>query len=212
MKRIVIISVIAAFAVGMGVWGINYFGGGNAPDGNGGNGGDGGNSVQSYSFTIDSTDGGTVALNNSTISRGTAYAFGAGTVVSLKAVPDNGYEFVKWSGYAGAVDVHSPEIAVTVNGTYYITAKFETTPVVRYTLSISSSGEGSVTAPGKGLHYYDAGAVVALLVTVADGYEFAGWTGNVGTIADVKAISTTITMNGDYHVLANFREHRTCGG
>ena len=201
----------------MAVWGINYFGGGNAPDGNGGNGGnggdggDGGNGVQSYSFTIDSMDGGTVALNNSTISRGTAYAFGAGTVVSLKAVPDNGYEFVKWSGYAGAVDVYSPEIAVTVNGTYYITARFEVLAPVRYTLSILSTAGGSVTSPGKGTHIYDAGTVVNLVVKPVSGYKFNGWTGNVGTIADVKATSTTITMNGDYYILANFGEDRHCG-
>jgi Divergent InlB B-repeat domain len=212
MRRIGIISVIAAFAVGMGVWGIMHGGGGNAPDGNGGNGGNGGDDVQSYTFTVASTDGGAVVLSGSTFHEQKTFLFGAGTVVSLKAVPDNGYQFVRWSGYAGTGDdVYAPEITVTVNGTYYITAKFEVLQPVRYSLVIMATGEGSVTAPGKGTYVYDAGTVVDLAVTVASGYEFAGWTGNVSTIADVKATSTTIAMNGDYLILANFREHRVCG-
>jgi len=213
MKRLVIISVIAAFAVGTGVWGISYFGGGNAPDGNGGNGGNNGNGVQSYTFTIASTDGGAVSLSGSTLHEQKTFLFSAGTVVSLKAVPDSGYQFVRWSGYAGTGDdAYSSEITVAVNGTYYITAKFEALQPVRYTLVVLSTGDGSVTSPGKGTYVYDAGAIVDLAVTVASGYEFAGWTGNVDTIADVRATSTTITMNGDYYILANFREYRTCGG
>ena len=35
-------------------------------------------------------------------------------------------------------------------------------------------------------------------------YEFVEWTGDVGTIADVYATSTDITMDGDYFVTANF--------
>ena len=36
------------------------------------------------------------------------------------------------------------------------------------------------------------------------GYLFDGWTGGVGTIADVNAAITTITMNGDYAITAKF--------
>jgi len=213
MKRIGIISVIAAFAVGMGVWGLTYFGGASAPDGNGGNGGNNGNGVESYSFTVASTDGGAVALGGSMLHEQKTFLLAAGTVVSLKAVPDSGYQFVKWSGDVDTVDnIYSSEVTVTVNGTCYITARFEVLEPVRYSLVIMSTGDGAVTVPGKGTYIYDAGAVVDLVVTVAEGYEFAGWTGNVDTIADAKATSTTITMNGDYYILANFREHRTCGG
>ncbi|GAH05024.1 unnamed protein product, partial [marine sediment metagenome] len=46
--------------------------------------------------------------------------------------------------------------------------------------------------------------VVDLLAEAEEGYRFGEWTGDVGTIADVYAASTTITMNGDYSVTANF--------
>jgi hypothetical protein len=208
MKRLDIILIVAAFVVGRVVW-VNNDGGGSSPDGNGGNGGNG---VQSYTFSIDSTDGGTVAVNNSTMPGKATFVFGTGTVVSLKAVPDSGYQFVTRSGDVSTVDdVYSSETSVTANGTYYITAKFEAPRPVRYTLSILSTLGGSVTAPGKQTYVYDAGTAADLVVTPANGYKFAGWTGNVETVGDVKATSTSTSMNNSYYICANFREHRTCG-
>lgn len=205
MERFGIILITAAFIVSITACG-NNDGGGNAAGGNGGN------DVQSCAVTIDSTAGGGVAVNNSTMPGKTTFMFGVGAVVNLSAVPESGYQFVRWSGDVGTVDdVYAPEITVTVNGTYFIVAKFEVRPPVRYNLSILSIPGGSVGAPGRGTYTYDEGTVVDLEVTPAAGYEFAGWTGNVGTIADAKATSTTITMNGNYYICANFREHRTCG-
>ena len=54
-------------------------------------------------------------------------------------------------------------------------------------------------------------------MAVADeGYQFDEWTGDVGTIADVNTAITTITMNGDYAITANFldpeeRKPGNCG-
>lgn len=211
MQRFGVVLIMTIFVMGMAVVG-GYQGGGNAPN-DGGNGSSSGNGVQSYTFTIPRADGGAVAVNNSMLPGTVTFLFGAGAVVSLKAVPHNGYQFVKWSGDVGAVDdIHASEILVTVNGNYSIAARFEVIQAVRYTLAILSTSGGSVTAPGKGTYVYDAGTVVDLVVTAANGYEFAGWSGNVDTIADAKATSTTITMNGDCYICANFREHRTCGG
>jgi hypothetical protein len=53
---------------------------------------------------------------------------------------------------------------------------------------------------------YDTGTVVNLVATPEEGYRFDEWTGDVGTIADVHAATTTITMNGDYSITANFEE------
>jgi len=76
--------------------------------------------------------------------------------------------------------------------------------VESYTLTISSTAGGSVTTPGEGAFTYDEGTVVNL-VAEAD-YHFVSWTGDVGTIADVDDATTTITMNGDYAITANFEE------
>jgi len=79
-----------------------------------------------------------------------------------------------------------------------------TTPAAECRLIISSTGGGSVTTPGEGTHTYDAGKVVNLVATPDAGYQFVNWTGKVDTIANVDAATTTITMNLDYTITANF--------
>jgi hypothetical protein len=37
-----------------------------------------------------------------------------------------------------------------------------------------------------------------------EGYRFGEWTAHVGTITDIYDPTTTITMNGDYAIVANF--------
>jgi len=73
-----------------------------------------------------------------------------------------------------------------------------------YTLTIASTTGGNVTNPGEGVFTYAGGMVVNLTAEAEEGYRFVNWTGNVSSIANVTASSTTITMNGDYSITANF--------
>jgi len=83
---------------------------------------------------------------------------------------------------------------------------------VRYNLRVSSTSGGSVTSPGEGTFAYNEGEVINLVATPdagypgLPGYQFIEWTGDVGTIANINAASTTITMNGSYNITANFEE------
>jgi len=90
---------------------------------------------------------------------------------------------------------------------------FEGTDTIRvidptwYSVDISSTAGGSVTVPGEGTFSYKGGTVVSLVATpLSSCYEFAYWTGDVGTIANVTAASTTITMNTNCSITANFEE------
>jgi len=76
--------------------------------------------------------------------------------------------------------------------------------MAKYNLAISSTEGGSVTTPGEGTHTYEAGMVVNLVAEPDEGYHFVNWTGDLGTIDDANAASTTITMNDDYSITANF--------
>jgi peptide/nickel transport system substrate-binding protein len=82
----------------------------------------------------------------------------------------------------------------------------ETPEVAEYSLTISSTGGGSVTTPGEGTgsFLYDEGKVVDLVAEAEEGYHFVGWTGDVATIAGVSDATTTITMNDDYEIIASF--------
>jgi hypothetical protein len=77
---------------------------------------------------------------------------------------------------------------------------------VRYTLSISSTAGGSVVGPGVGDFTYGKGTVVDLLATADTDYQFAQWTGDVSTIGNALAAVTTIAMQGDYSITANFEK------
>jgi len=154
------------------------------------------NFVVVYDLTISSTAGGSVT----TPGEGT-FIYDTGTVVSLVANPLSGYYFVNWTGDVSTVaNVNTASTTITMNGDYSITATF----VAVYDLTISSTAGGSVTLPGGGAFTYDAGTVVSLAATSATGYQFVNWTGDVDTIANVNAASTTITLNGDYSITANF--------
>jgi branched-chain amino acid transport system substrate-binding protein len=80
--------------------------------------------------------------------------------------------------------------------------------LAQYDLTISSTEGGLVTTPGEGTgsFTYDEGKVVDLVATPDEYYRFVNWTGDVGTVANVSSASTTITMNGDYEITANFEE------
>jgi hypothetical protein len=75
---------------------------------------------------------------------------------------------------------------------------------VQYDLTVSGTEGGEVTTPGEGTFTYNKGTVVNLVAQPEDGYHFVNWTGKVDTITNVNSAITTITMHGDYSILANF--------
>ncbi len=155
-----------------------------------------------YDLGTSSTSGGSVTTPGEGI-----YTYDEGTVVDLVAEAEGGYQFVEWTGDVGTVaDVYADSTTITMNGEYSIIANFEDIPSVQYDLIASSTAGGSVTDPGEGVNTYDEGTVVDLAAAPGIGYQFVEWTGDVGTVADIYADSTTITMNGDYSITANFEE------
>jgi hypothetical protein len=152
--------------------------------------------VKQYNLNISSTEGGSVIEPGED-----TFTYDEGTVVDLIATPGEGYRFEEWTGDVGTIaDVYAAAATITMNGDCSITANF----VAIYDLTISSTEGGSVSTPGEGVFTYDEGTVVNLVATTDESYRFVEWTGDVGTIADIYAGETTITMNGDYSVTANF--------
>jgi hypothetical protein len=156
--------------------------------------------LSEYDLTTSSTNGGSVTVPG----EGT-FTYYDGTVVNLVATANSGYYFINWTGDVGTIiSVNAPTTTVTVNDNYSIIANFEQIPPGKVALTTSSTAGGSVTTPGEGAFIYYVGKVVSLVASPASGYRFVNWTGNVGTVANVNAASTTITMNGDYSITANF--------
>jgi len=152
-----------------------------------------------YSLTTSSTPGGSVTNPGEGL-----FIYDAETVVELVAEPGDHYRFVEWTGDVGTIgDVHATSTNITMSDSYSITANFQLEEGW-YSLLISSTEGGSVTAPGEGIHIYEANTEVELVAEAGEHYQFVEWTGDVSAIADVYAPATNITMNDSYSVTANF--------
>jgi len=79
--------------------------------------------------------------------------------------------------------------------------------VFRVMLDISSTSGGTVTGPGEGTFEYGQGEVVSISATAEPTHSFVSWTGtavDAGKVADPGAVSTTVTVDADYTLQANF--------
>ncbi|MFC1990988.1 S8 family serine peptidase, partial [Chloroflexota bacterium] len=129
------------------------------------------------------------------------HTYAAGSAVDILATPDGGWMFVNWTGDVSTVaDVNSASTNVTMDSDYSIIANFS-----QATLTMAVSGSGSTT-PVAGSHTYAVGATVNITATPVSGWNFVNWTGDVGTVADVNSDNTTVTVDNDYSITANFSE------
>ena len=117
------------------------------------------------------------------------------TSSSITATPSAGYVFDHWTG--DVADANSASTTVTMDADKTVTAYFVTKDL---TMDVSPSG-GGTTSPAVGIHHCVPGQVVAITATPSAGYVFDHWTGGV---ADANSASTTVTMDADKTVTANF--------
>jgi hypothetical protein len=73
-------------------------------------------------------------------------------------------------------------------------------------VTISAGTGGDVTAPGEGTFSYYPGTLLPLVATPGNGYHFAGWTGDVGTVRNVNGARTNIAMDDNYSLAAGFEK------
>jgi hypothetical protein len=75
-------------------------------------------------------------------------------------------------------------------------------PAIGCTCGEGTKDSGGLTVPEQCVCV--EGTEVGILASPAFGYRFIGWTGDVDTVADINAASTTITMDGSYSITASF--------
>lgn len=120
-----------------------------------------------------------------------------GTVVTLKAIPAEGWQFARWEGAATGTN---PEIEVTVDKTKTFKAVFTKIPV-DYPLSVEIEGQGTVSkTPDQ--NAYREGSTVRLQAVPAEGWAFLRWEGD----ASGSTNPLTLTIDRQKQVKAVFAQ------
>ncbi len=122
----------------------------------------------------------------------------AGDSVTIRAVPDEGHRFVRWT-VSGEEVLDSVHVFRLERNTTVV-AFFE--EVSFCTLTMSKEGEGEIT-PSEGEHRYEVGSSVALKAVAAENWHFVAWV--VGQDS-VRATDTAIVMTGDLIATALFEK------
>jgi len=138
-----------------------------------------------YTMSITATNGSVSKTPNKS-------SYNHGETLTLVATANTGYHFSNWSGDASGTNSTT---TIVMNSNKSITANFS---LNAYSLTVTSSN-GSVTKT-LDKSSYNYSEQVILQATPATGYHFSSWSGN----ASGTNSSTTITMNADKTVTANF--------
>jgi uncharacterized repeat protein (TIGR02543 family) len=166
------------------------------------------NVVNDYALSVAIAGAGTVTSSPGGINCGTncSASYVNGTNVTLTASPATGYSF---SGWSGACSGAGASCTVSMTDARSITAIFSQN-VVQYSLSVTTSGVGTVTSSPSGIicgtncsASYASGTNITLTAGAATGYSFSGWSG----ACSGAGASCTVSMTDARSVTAFFSQN-----
>ncbi len=147
-------------------------------------------STPQYTLTVSNNGQGTIQISPANS------VYDSGQIVTLTAVPDDGYTFTGWSGDASGT---ANPIQITMNGNKSVAASFAPVEPDTYTLETPTSG-GGIIIRNPNQTVYQSGQVVTLTADPDDGYVFTGWSGDAsGTANPIQ-----ITMDSNKSVTTFF--------
>lgn len=122
-------------------------------------------------LTVQSTLGGRIQQPNADD------VYAKGSVVTLTAVSDAGYEFVGWTGSASSTAI---DVTLTLDTSKTMRAEFRRSGVVSHPLTVLITGPGAVRrVPDQGA--YETGSEVELVAEPAANSQFSKWDGAVNS-------------------------------
>jgi M6 family metalloprotease-like protein len=148
--------------------------------------------------------GGTVGVSPAPNCNGNQYTWG--TLVTLTANPNLGFNFTAWGDDASGT---ANPTTITITDDHSVTADFDE---ACYTLTTGAnpveggSVEVSPEPDCSNGTQYTWGAIVTLTANPNSGYNFASWGGDASGTEN----PTTVTMEADRSVAANFNQIQAC--
>ena len=123
-----------------------------------------------------------------------------GTVATLVATANSGYEFVNWTENGTEVSTDAT-YAFVVTEDRALVANF-VVPVVYYTITATVNPAGAGTVTGAGV--YEEGTTATVAATASTGFYFVNWTEN-GTVVSTSE-TYSFVVNADRNLVANFAQ------
>lgn len=149
--------------------------------------------LKQYDLEVNVATGGTVATSS-----GPYYHFG---VYDLNATPAVGYDFTQWTGADDDIaDVNDSTTTIKMDSDANVTAVFTEKS---YLVTVSSTSGGDANGSGIFLH----SQILSITASPQVGYKFTGWSGDIGSLGDANASSTTLSMSiaaANLSITANF--------
>nr|MBC8499388.1 hypothetical protein [Candidatus Atribacteria bacterium] len=158
--------------------------------------------IRTLTMAVDGTGSGTV------VPAAGDHMYYLGDEVTIQAIPNKvlgtwigskagvSSVFAGWRGDASGTG----DLTLTMDSDKIVTATF-TLEKVKLTMAVAGKGSGT-TSPVVGTYTYDTGTKVNISASAASGYKFVNWTG--ATVVAPNSATTTILMDGDKTVTANF--------
>ena len=154
---------------------------------------------QLVKLTIFTSGNGTVEVQGDATASGNVYSAVSGTILTLTAIPAEGYRFTGWSDNVQAITR-----VITLTETKLLVANFEqATTTTQYNVSVGISGTGTGTVNGKTSlqgQYYD-GDQIELTAVAGALSEFAGWSDGVTTNPRTLVVSQDTTITAIFNIV-----------
>ncbi|TQV87083.1 InlB B-repeat-containing protein [Aliikangiella coralliicola] len=159
-----------------------------------------------YTLSVSATAGGIVTSQPGGINCGSDCSenYVEDTIVTLTAIPAEGYAFSGWSGSCSG----TATCQLTMGQNLQVAATFAAIAPSQYSLNVTATTGGSVVSNPAGINCgndcsetYLENTQVTLTATPINGYEFIGWSGNCSGTTTCQ-----LTMSQSRQAVATFSE------
>ena len=155
--------------------------------------------LENYTVSVSATEGGTATVNNAS-----SVTVEEGTIVTLRATANEGYDFAGWSVGGTTVSTNAVYTATVTASVEYVANFEKKAEVKKYTVSVSATEGGTATVNGGQSVTVEEGSLITLRATANEGYNFVGWSVGGTTVSTNAVYTATVTASVEY--VANFEK------
>ena len=155
--------------------------------------------LENYTVSVSATEGGTATVNDAQ-----SVTVEEGTIVTLRATANEGYDFAGWSVGGTTVSTNAVYTATVTASVEYVANFGKKAEPKKYTVSVSATEGGTATVNNASSVTVEEGSLITLRATAHEGYSFIGWSVDGTTVSTNAVYVATATASVEY--VANFEK------